>query len=158
MLDIEPRVFTFAGSRTVRQTSPGILNILLRLSGSFKRYFRKKPPPHPQLSSLGFRMNVEWERMDTTTLQEDISTLFLIWDTVMSIQPLRSSAVSSTVWAKFLLPFDFPCDLPHPLAQALLFPNMQLGCMGEWDMDMALSMPSLCLILQNLLLRVCIWA
>lgn len=109
-----------------------------------------KIPPHPQISSLGFRMNIEWERMDTTpptTLQEDISALLLIWDTVVSIQSLRSSAVNSTVWAEFLLPLDFPCDLPQPLAQALLFPGMQLGCMAEWNMDTALSMLSLCLIL-----------
>lgn len=150
MLDIEPRVFTLDGSRTVRQTSLGIFNVLLRLSGSFKRCFRTKVPPHPQISSLGFRMNIEWERMDTippTTLQEDISALLLIWDTVVSIQSLRSSAVNSTVWADFLLPLDFPCDLPQPLAQALLFPGMSLGCMAEWNMDTALSMLSLCLIL-----------
>lgn len=46
----------------------------------------QKHPPHSQLSSLGVRMNAEWERMDTIspiTLQEDISAFFsletLLW-------------------------------------------------------------------------------
>ena len=55
MLNVEHSVFTHAGSRIVRQTSPGILNMLLRLTGSSKRCFRTRTQPSPQAIIIRFQ-------------------------------------------------------------------------------------------------------
>lgn len=55
MLNIEHRVFTHAGSMIVRKTSPSILNVLLRLTGSSKRFFRTRTQPLPPAIIIRFQ-------------------------------------------------------------------------------------------------------
>lgn len=59
MLSIEPSVFTPAGSRMVRQTPPGFLNVFLRLAGSSERCFRTGTQPSSPALIMRFQ-NEYW--------------------------------------------------------------------------------------------------
>lgn len=112
MLSTEPRVFTPAGSRMVR-------NLSWDWQAPLKGVSEQEHNPHPQLSSWGFRTNAEGKGCKQSLLplgwQEDISALLLTCETVpWTFSP--PEAQQWTPWAQFLLPLDFPCGLPQPLA------------------------------------------
>lgn len=114
------RLFTHAGSRIVRKTPPSILNILLRLTGSSKRFFRTRTQPLPPAIIIRFQ-NECWMGKDGSNPSYHLDgrkTPLLCFSfeklchehsvPQLSSQPCCVSAISSSSW--------FPCGLPQPLA------------------------------------------